>query len=200
MPSRFILRVLAVISSFAGIADGEEQIHTWQIGWKAQDIKGYLAPFRATTSQARVRLAMATTGDPTIRHWLDMRTSTMRPISYPVDFGETGSPDSVYAQGLYHASVGFFAQANLMDVMSSYKRLELNPILAGRNGRFDATSIMRKGLLVGSLLGVQMLLVHRHPRSMRTVAIANFISTAVLGVVLAHNYSLPTGPARPPRP
>ena len=183
------LIVLSFATAVAALAQNQQ--YTWQIGWKSEDIRGYLAPFRASTPDAIARLEMARNADPAIGHWLELSARAPRPVSYPVDFGESGIPERVYIHGLYEASIAVFAQANLMDIMSSYHRLELNPILAGRNRRFDASSTLRKGVLVGAVLGTQMYLIHRHPRSMRSAAIANYLATAVLGGIVAHNYLLP---------
>ncbi|HZU28460.1 MAG TPA: hypothetical protein VFA04_23240 [Bryobacteraceae bacterium] len=190
----FVPAARLAVLSFATVlaASAQDQQYTWQIGWKSDAIRGYLAPFRAKTLDAIARLEMAHNADPALRHWLELAARAPRPVSYPIDFGETSAPDAVYLHGVYEASVAFFAQANLMDIMSSYHRLELNPILAGRNGRFDASSTVRKGVVIGAILGAQMYLIHRHPRSMRSAALANYLATAVLAGIVAHNYLLPS--------
>jgi acyl dehydratase len=187
----FAIRCIALLMAFSCAASAGEQEHIWQIGWQTHEVKGYLVPFSSTTTEARVRLDAANLGDPEVMHWLEMSAAAPRPVSFPVDFGETGQPETIYVHGLYDASVAFFAEANLLDVMSSYHRRELNPILAGSGGRFDASSVARKGLLIGAILGTQMYLVHKHPRTMRRAAIANYIATAALAAIVAHNYLLP---------
>lgn len=94
---------------------------------------------------------------------------------------------------LWRASIVAVAAANAMDVHSSWGKHELNPTLAGPDGRFGGQGALLKLGLQGSLLGIEYLFTRHHPsgRLYRALAVLNFGVAAGIGSVAAHNYTIP---------
>lgn len=92
---------------------------------------------------------------------------------------------------LYKWSLAASAAANTLDILSSYGKHELNPILAGADQRFNTASAVRKAGIVGGLDLLQLYMVRRNPRAMRAATIMNFVLAGVLSGIAAHNYSIP---------
>lgn len=102
---------------------------------------------------------------------------------------------------LWQISVVTLSVANVLDVHSSLGKRELNATLAGPSGTLGARGIALKSGLQGGLLGIEYLLIRKHsknlvedrarPRLYRTLSIINFVSSAVLTGVAAHNYTVP---------
>ncbi len=77
-----------------------------------------------------------------------------------------------------------------LDVCSSYGMRELNPVLAGSDGRFGMQSTSIKLGVTGALLGAEYLIVRTHPGSARVFTKLNWAAAAVTFGVAAHNYSI----------
>jgi hypothetical protein len=93
---------------------------------------------------------------------------------------------------LWNWSIVALAGANAADIGTSLGRHELNPLLAGRNGRIDTgRAVEIKGALVGGLVLTEWLLHRRHPEVVKPFAFVNFAAAGAFGAVAAHNASLP---------
>jgi hypothetical protein len=77
-----------------------------------------------------------------------------------------------------------------LDVASSWGMRELNPALADPSGRFGMRAATLKLGAAGALLGVEYLLVKKHPGAARVLAKLNWSSAVVTGAFAAHNYSI----------
>jgi hypothetical protein len=74
---------------------------------------------------------------------------------------------------LYWKSVAFSAAGTGFDVVTSWNRLELNPIMRGKDGRFGTKAVSLKvGALIGTVF-IQKKFFRRHHRLM---TIVNFSS------------------------
>lgn len=80
-------------------------------------------------------------------------------------------------------SLSFSAGA---DMNSSRGGLEANPILA-QHGQFTGRSVGIDSAITGVVLGGEWLLLRRHPKSQRVVAVGNFIGTGVHLGAFVHN-------------
>ena len=94
---------------------------------------------------------------------------------------------------LWLTSVGALTMANVADAQSSWGKRELNPTLSGNAGTFGLGGTLIKAGIVGSMIGVEYLLLRRHPGKglYRKVSIINFGAAALTGGVAAHNYTIP---------
>jgi hypothetical protein len=76
-----------------------------------------------------------------------------------------------------------------LDVASSFGRRELNPLLAGPDGRFGARGAGIKLGAVAGILGVEYLIVRHHPGAARVLSHINFsVSIATSGFAV-HNFA-----------
>jgi len=87
----------------------------------------------------------------------------------------------------WEVSVGALVAANVADAATSWGLRESNPLLGSR---FDGKSVAIKGGLVGGSLVLQALLIKRHPRIAKKLAIINFGVSAGLAGVAWHNTTL----------
>jgi hypothetical protein len=101
------------------------------------------------------------------------------------------------ARRWWRASLVSVAASNALDVHSSWRKRELNGILASRDGSFGASGALFKLAFYGTSAGVQYLVCRRNPRAAmyRYLTILNLGSSAAVGATAIRNY----GMARPPR-
>ena len=78
-----------------------------------------------------------------------------------------------------------------LDASSSWGLRELNPVLAGSDGRFGMKATGIKFSVVGGLVGVEYLLVRKFPRSAKFFSIVNYSAAGITTGLAVHNYSLP---------
>jgi len=86
------------------------------------------------------------------------------------------------------------AAVNFLDVHSSRGRLEANPLLRGRNGRFSTgKAVLLKAAVSGGLFAGQWAWMRTHPERnyYPKLAVVNVIAAGGLGAVVVHNYRLP---------
>ncbi|MEO8097073.1 MAG: hypothetical protein ABI811_05185 [Acidobacteriota bacterium] len=77
-----------------------------------------------------------------------------------------------------------------LDIASSYGMRELNPMLAGRDGRFGGKAASIKIGSTAAAIGIEYLLVKKWPGAARMFAKLNWGSSAVTGALAAHNYAI----------
>lgn len=88
---------------------------------------------------------------------------------------------------LWWASVAALAAASLFDARSSWGRQELNPLLRGAAGRFDARSIeIKTGIVAAGLFG-QWLAVRRRPKLAAPLGAVNAVTAGVTAAATVHN-------------
>lgn len=115
--------------------------------------------------------------------------------SYGTDLSSTTSAvEEVFVRAPLPAkwkwSLAPVAASQTLDVTSSFGMRELNPVLAGSDGRFGMRAAGTKLGVTGALLGVEYLIVRGHPRAARVFAPLNWAASAVTFGVAAHNYSI----------
>jgi hypothetical protein len=83
-----------------------------------------------------------------------------------------------------------FVAGNAADAHSSYGRQELNPVLAGRDGRFGSRAItIKAGIGAGWLIFQHT--TNRHGKRDAPYTVANFAAGTTLGAIARRNYQLP---------
>jgi hypothetical protein len=98
-----------------------------------------------------------------------------------------------HGRRFWHWSMAVLAAANAADVASSVGHYELNPVLG--SGRFGMRSAGIKIGISAATLGVEYLIVRRHPEAMRKTAYVNIGLAGVTAGIAAGNflYESPTG-------
>ena len=77
-----------------------------------------------------------------------------------------------------------------LDVASSYGMRELNPLLAGPDGRFGPRAAGIKFSATAGLVGVEFLIVRKYPRSARVFSKINWSASVITTGFAAHNFTL----------
>ncbi len=77
-----------------------------------------------------------------------------------------------------------------LDVVSSYGMRELNPMLAGPDGRFGAKAAAIKAGTTAAVVGVEYLIVKKWPGAARMFSKLNWGSSALTGAIAAHNFAI----------
>jgi len=77
-----------------------------------------------------------------------------------------------------------------LDAASSYGMRELNPVLAGPDGRFGAKATAIKFGAIGGLMGAEYLVVRKYPRSAKVFTIVNWAAAGATASLAVHNYRL----------
>jgi len=97
---------------------------------------------------------------------------------------------------LWKLSLAALTTANAVDIRSSWKKRELNPVLAQSSNTFGWQAALLKMGIGGAVVWMEYLATrgHRHPGLYRILTIANFGSAAAAGAVATHNYMLPAVP------
>jgi len=90
----------------------------------------------------------------------------------------------------WKASALVLAGALAADTASSWGRPELNPLVRGQGGRFDARSFGIKAGIAGGGLALQYFLLKRAPHAERAAAYSNFAAAGTLAYGAARNWSL----------
>jgi hypothetical protein len=80
--------------------------------------------------------------------------------------------------------------SQLLDTTSSYGMRELNPMLAGPDGRFGAKAAGIKFGATAAILGIEYLVVKKYPGAARTFSKLNWAGAAVTSSFAVHNYSI----------
>jgi hypothetical protein len=82
------------------------------------------------------------------------------------------------------------AVSQALDITSSYGMRELNPMLAGSDGRFGAKATTLKMGTAAAAVGVEYLIVKKWPSSARALAKLNWASSVLTGSFAVHNYAI----------
>jgi hypothetical protein len=77
-----------------------------------------------------------------------------------------------------------------LDAGSSYGMRELNPMLAGPDGRFGAKAATMKLSVTAALMAVEYLIVRAHPGAARVFTKINWSGAVVTTGFAAHNFTI----------
>lgn len=91
---------------------------------------------------------------------------------------------------IWKKSAIFLVTSSSIDIGSSLGKRELNPILAGHNGRFGSRGVTIKlGLLAGNLTA-QHLILRNNPEKHKQLAIINLCTAGAYTGIAARNFSV----------
>ena len=82
------------------------------------------------------------------------------------------------------------ALSQTLDISSSWGMRELNPVLAGRDGRFGIEAALVKVGVVGVVTGVEFLIVRHRPGAARAFERINWSGALLTSSFAAHNYAI----------
>ncbi|HEY7334513.1 MAG TPA: hypothetical protein VH639_06490 [Bryobacteraceae bacterium] len=108
-------------------------------------------------------------------------------VKRAVPAGECGQKP---ARRLYRWSVASLAAGNAADAITSWRKLEANPILAQPGSTFGPGSVAVKAGILGASLWLERWAARRNPRLYSAFAWINFGSAAGLAAVSQHNARL----------
>ncbi len=77
-----------------------------------------------------------------------------------------------------------------LDIASSYGMRELNPLLAGADGRFGGKAAGIKIGATAAAVGIEYLIVKKWPGAARVFSKVNWGSSALTGAIAAHNFAI----------
>jgi hypothetical protein len=77
-----------------------------------------------------------------------------------------------------------------LDIGSSYGMRELNPMMAGQDGRFGMKGASIKIGVSAALLGAEYLIIRRNPRSSRLLTKLNWAAGFVTIGLATHNFAI----------
>lgn len=82
------------------------------------------------------------------------------------------------------------AVSQSLDVASSYGMRELNPMLAGSDGRFGMRAVAIKGGAMAGIVGIEYLIVKKWPGSARVLSKLNWSSSILTTTFAVHNFAI----------
>jgi hypothetical protein len=82
------------------------------------------------------------------------------------------------------------AASQSLDIASSHGMRELNPLLAGPDGRFGAKATSIKVGTTAAVVGIEYLIVRKWPNAARVLAKLNWGSSALTSVFAVHNFAI----------
>jgi hypothetical protein len=88
-------------------------------------------------------------------------------------------------------SLATLVAAQTLDAASSYGMRELNPLLASANGGFGLKAVAIKFATMGAFMGVESMLVRKHPKTAKMFTLLNWTAAGVTASFAVHNYQLP---------
>ena len=114
-------------------------------------------------------------------------TPVIQPISIESAARRAAEQTSMHKWKMSVAPV-FASQA--LDVTSSYGMRELNPMLASSDGSFGAKGAGIKLGSTAALMGLEYLIVRKHPRAARIFTKINWSVSIVTTGFAAHNFAI----------
>jgi len=87
-------------------------------------------------------------------------------------------------------SVAALVAAGAADVGTSYGGYEGNPLLRSADGRLKVRGVAIKFGLLGAVIGVERLILRKHPEAERTAVVSNLIGAGALTGIAVRNYRL----------
>lgn len=83
------------------------------------------------------------------------------------------------------------AAAHSADAATSWNKRELNPMLSPNSGAFGLQTLAIKCAISAGSIGLQLVLLKRHPELVKWFARINFVESGVIGATAMHNSFVP---------
>lgn len=80
--------------------------------------------------------------------------------------------------------------AQTLDVVSSWNKRELNPLLTGPRGEFGGQAAAIKFAVIGGLIAAEATLVRQHPKSAKFFTLVNWTAGALTAGLAVHNFTV----------
>lgn len=77
--------------------------------------------------------------------------------------------------------------AHAADAATSWNKRELNPLLSPSNGVFGGQALAIKSVIAAGTMGLQVILMRRHPQLAKMFTIVNYAQAGVIGATAFHN-------------
>ena len=90
----------------------------------------------------------------------------------------------------WQLSLAPLVASQALDASSSYGMRELNPLLTSPNGGFEAKALSIKLGMTAAAVGVEYLIVRKHPGAARRLAALNWATGVVTAGFAVHNYAI----------
>src|SRR5437879_5139853 len=94
------------------------------------------------------------------------------------------------AQRAWKRSLVPLMASQSLDAVSSYGMRELNPMLADSRGAFGMRATTVKFGVVGAFVGVEYLIVRKHPGAARVFSKLNWTAAGITTGVAVHNFAI----------
>jgi hypothetical protein len=115
--------------------------------------------------------------------------ASVTPASLPASAGFTAH-ERIPVPKSFKWSLAPLAASQVLDAASSYGMRELNPALAGTDGRFGGRAVALKLGVTGAIVGFEYLVVKIHPGSARFFIRINWSGAALTTGFAAHNFAI----------
>jgi len=99
------------------------------------------------------------------------------------------APETPFSRA-WKVSLAPLLASQAFDAASSYGMRELNPALSTADGRFGVKSTAIKFGATAALIGVEYLVIRKHPRAASAFAKFNWATGIVTAGFAAHNYAI----------
>jgi len=93
-------------------------------------------------------------------------------------------------QRSWRRSLAAVAVSQTLDITSSYRMRELNPLLASSDGRFGAKAATIKAGTAAAVVALEYLIVKKYPKTARVFSKLNWSSAALTTGIAIHNYAI----------
>jgi hypothetical protein len=84
------------------------------------------------------------------------------------------------------------AAAHSADAATSWNKRELNPLLSPSSGAFGGQTLAIKCAMTAASVGLQAIVLRRHPELAKMFARVNFMESGVIGATAIHNSFVPS--------
>jgi hypothetical protein len=137
---------------------------------------------------------------PTVAHAADAANLFAKPEPFNIEkmhWSTPGKAPSGYAAEQTAATMRSWKRSLIpmvatqgLDIVSSYGMRELNPLLAGDDGRFGGKAAGIKIGTTAAVVGIEYLIVKKWPGAARMFSKLNWGSSALTGAIAAHNFAI----------
>jgi hypothetical protein len=137
---------------------------------------------------------------PAVGHAADAASMFAKPLTFNAEairLNTPVGPRSGYVAEQTAAAVSSWKRSLIpmagtqgLDIASSYGMRELNPLLAGSDGRFGGKAAGIKIGTTAAVVGIEYLIVKKWPGAARMFSKLNWGSSVLTGAIATHNFAI----------